>query len=129
MPDPLWLRGERPPALLVLLRLGRNTLTDDKLRDSCDDAFRRWGLFGFSAFGLGPGGYAELARQVPLLPTRQWVMEAASSDLLDDGFPVLPTGDQPHWTVVLAAPEPTHFERVRRHFSDPIRNPIWPGRR
>lgn len=125
----MWLRNEQLPATLVMLRLGRNTLTDDKLHDSCQDAFRRWGLFGFSTFGLGQGGYAELARQVPLLPTRQWLMEASATDLLVDGFPLLPTGDQPHWTVVLSSPDATQFRRVRRHFSDPIRNPLWVPRR
>ena len=125
MPDPLWLRDERPPARLILLRLGRNTLTDQRLADSCEDAFRRWGLFGFSTFGLGSGGYEELARLVPLLPTRQWVMEAESADLLAAGFPLLPSGGRPHWTVVLSEPTPEQFARAREHFSEPKRNPVW----
>jgi hypothetical protein len=57
------------------------------------------------------------------------VLEAPGSDLLADGFPLLATRDFPHWTVVLSEPTPTQFARVRRHFSDPKRNPIWAGQR
>jgi hypothetical protein len=41
MPEALQLRGERPPAQLVLVRLGRNTLADDSLFDRCEDTFRK----------------------------------------------------------------------------------------
>ncbi len=113
----------------MLIRLGRNTLTDGHLQAASEDTFDKWGLFGFSTFGLGDGGYPELARFVPLVPYRQWVMEAGSQDLIADGFPLLPSNDHPHWTVVLSEPNPTQFARVRRHFSGPIRNPIWVERR
>jgi hypothetical protein len=113
----------------VLIRLGRNTLTDAHLEAASEDAFDKWGLFGFSTFGLGEGGYTELARFVPLVPYRQWVMEARTDALIADGFPLLPSNDHPHWTVVLSEPSPTQFARVRPHFSDPMRNPVWIGRR
>jgi hypothetical protein len=113
----------------VLIRLGRNTLTDRHLQAVSEDAFDKWGLFGFSTFGLGDGGYPELARFVPLVPYRQWVMEARTDDLIADGFPLLPSNDYPHWTVVLSEPSPTQFARVRRHFSEAMRNPVWVGRR
>jgi hypothetical protein len=48
--------------------------------------------------------------------------------MVDDGFPVLPTLDHPHWTVVLSTPAAAQFERVRRHFHGPIENPAWAGR-
>ncbi len=127
MPEPLYLRDERPPVALALVRLGRNTLADARLLEACEASFRKWGLFGFSVFGLGPGGYGELVRYVPILAVRQWVMEASTEGLLSDGFPVLPTADHPHWTVVLSEPEPAQFARVRRHFSEPRRNPTWVG--
>ncbi|MGH9056747.1 MAG: hypothetical protein ACRDYY_12955 [Acidimicrobiales bacterium] len=91
--------------------------------------FARWGLHGFSVFELPDRDYVRLGRLVPLLIDRQWVLEAAATDLLADGFPVLPTREHPHWTVVLAEPSPDLFARVRRHFSDPKLNPIWAGRR
>ncbi|HUP68221.1 MAG TPA: hypothetical protein VM142_00225 [Acidimicrobiales bacterium] len=104
-------------------------MADKKLGETCEDTFRKWALFGFSTFGLGSGGYVELARQVPIIPNRQWVMEAETGSLLAAGFPVLPTRDHPHWTVVLSEPDPTQFARVRSHFSEPLTNPAWMGRR
>jgi len=89
--------------------------------------FARWGLHGFSVFELLGGDYRRLARLVPLLVDRRWVLEAAGPDLLGDGFPLLPTREQPHWAVVLAEPTAAQFARVRRHFSEPKENPVWAG--
>jgi hypothetical protein len=125
MPDLLQLSGEQVPDRLVLVRLGRSTLADAKLGDICRRTFVQCGLFGFSVFALGPGGYEELARLAPIIPVRQWVMEAPSRELLEDGFPILPTSDHPHWTVVLAESTTLQFDRVRRHFSEPLHNPAW----
>ncbi|MHB1534587.1 MAG: hypothetical protein ACYC1D_08255 [Acidimicrobiales bacterium] len=80
-------------------------------------------------FELPAGDYERLGRLVPLLLDRQWILEAAGSEVLADGFPVLPTREHPHWTVVLAEPTAAQFARVRRHFSEPKLNPIWAGRR
>jgi hypothetical protein len=112
-----------------MVRFGRTTLADDKLRQNCEVTFARWGLHGFSVFELPGGDYERLARLIPLLLDRQWLLEAPGADLVADGFPLLPTRDQPHWTVVLAEPTPTQFARVRRHFSEPKRNPVWAGPR
>ena len=77
-----------------------------------------------------PGGdYHLLARLRPIVAERRVVFEARARDLLDDGFPVLPTLDHPHWTVVLSEPTPGQFDRVRRHFRGPVDNPAWAGRR
>jgi hypothetical protein len=82
--------------------------------------------------GLGDGGYPALARYVPILPERQWVMGARTSDLLDDGFSLLGTNDHPHWTIVFAEPTAAHFVRARRHFSQSIQGGLfasgWDGR-
>ena len=67
VPDCLQIRGDRLPEVLILVRLGRDTLKDRRLADAREESFGRWGVFGFSAFGLGPGGYAELTKLVPLL--------------------------------------------------------------
>ena len=83
------------PATLVLVRFGRTTLADEKLRQSCEVSFARWGLHGFSVFELLGGDYRRLARLVPLLVDRRWVLEAAGSDLLGDGFPLCPPGSNP----------------------------------
>jgi len=49
------------------------------------------------------------------------------SSTLDDSalFPLLPTLDHPHWTVVLAAPTPEHFASIRGLFRGPVDNPPW----
>ena len=125
MPDDLKLRNERVPERLVMVRLGRNTLTDTKLEETCIDTFDSWFLFGFSVFGLPDGGYEELTRVLPLVAQRRWVMEASSRTLLDAGFPILATRGAPHWTVVLSEPTPAQFARVRPFFSEPIQNPAW----
>ena len=129
MREPLQLREAAAPTTLVMVRFGRTTLEDDKLRQNCEVTFARWGLHGFSVFELPDGDYGRLARLIPLLIDRQWVLEAAGSKLLADGFPLLPTRDHPHWTVVLAEPTPAQFSRVRRHFSEPKLNPVWAGAR
>ncbi len=129
MREPLQLREAATPTTLVMVRFGRTTLADDKLRQNCEVTFARWGLHGFSVFELPGDDYDRLARLIPLLLDRQWLLEASGADLVADGFPLLPTREHPHWTVVLAEPTPTQFERVRRHFSEPKRNPVWAGPR
>lgn len=131
MREPLQLREATTPTTLVFIRFGRTTLADDKLRENCEVTFARWGLHGFSVFELPDGDYRQLARLVPILVDRQWVLETVASTLLADGFPLLPYREHPHWTIVLAEPTPSQFARVRRHFSEPKRNPAWagPGRR
>jgi len=125
MHEPLQLREAATPTTLVLVRFGRTTLADERLRQNCEVTFARWGLHGFSVFELPGGDYRRLARLLPLLLDRQWVIEAAGADLLADGFPLLPTREHPHWTVVLAEPTAAQFARVRRQFSEPKRNPAW----
>lgn len=50
---------------------------------------------------------------------------ADGHELVEDGFPLLPTLDAPHWTVVLASPTTGLFDRVRTHFRGPIDNPAY----
>lgn len=129
MPEPLQLRDAPTPTTLVMVRFGSTTLEDARLRQNCEVTFTRWGLHGFSVFELPGGHYEHLARLVPILVDRQWVLEAAAAELLADSFPLLPTREHPHWTVVLAEPTPAQFARVRGHFSEPKRNPVWAGPR
>ena len=39
----------------------------------------------------------------PIVADRPQFLVADGESLIDDGFPLLPTLDSPHWTVVLAA--------------------------
>ena len=127
--EPIRLRDESTPDRLVVVRLGSRTLSDDRLSESCEDAHDRWGIYGFSVLEVPGGDYQRLVRMSPIVADREWVLEASGQDLVTDGFPLLPTGQAPHWTVVLSSPTPDQFERIRQRFGEPRRNPVWRGRR
>lgn len=74
--------------------------------------------------GLG-GDYAVLARLRPIVATRRRLLAASGPALVAAGFPLLPSLDHPHWTVVLSEPSPGQFARVRALFEGPIDNPAW----
>ena len=89
----------------------------------------RWGIWGFSVLEVPDGDYQLLARLRPIVATRRLLLLAHGADLVAAGFPLLPTLDHPHWTVVLSEPSGKQFENVRRVFHGPIQNPAWTGRR
>jgi hypothetical protein len=56
--EPLQLREAAPPTTLVLIRFGRTTLADDKLRETAldqDDLTCPFGTALYRRFGDGPG--------------------------------------------------------------------------
>lgn len=128
MPESLQLRAAPSPATVVVIRLGTRTLEDGSLADQCERTFGRWGLHGFSVFEVPNGDYGLLARLAPIVTVRPKLFEAGGTELLAAGFPLLPTADHPHWTVVLAEPSPSQFARVRALFDGPKDNPAWSGR-
>jgi len=123
--EPLNLRNEPVPDLLVVIRLGSLTLEEPSLRRSVDECHERWGVWGFSVLEVPGGDYQLLARLRPIVATRRMLFVARGIDLIDAGFPVLPTLDHPHWTVVLSAPSAQQFSAVRECFDGPIPNPVW----
>lgn len=127
MPEAVHLRSSPPPVTIVVIRLGTQTLGDDKLAEQCERTMGRWGFPGFSVFEVPGGDYRLLGRLVPIVTIRPKLFEAQGADLIDAGFPLLPTGDHPHWTVVLAAATTTQFARVRELFDGPKANPAWKG--
>lgn len=122
------LRDDPVPELLVVVRLGSNTLLDDHLARSTAECHARWGIWGFSVLEVPHGDYGELARLRPIVTTRRRLLVAHGADLIAAGFPLLPTLDAPHWTVTLAAPTGELFAAVRSHFEGPIENPAWVAR-
>ena len=99
-----------------VIRLGARTLTDESLTEQCDRTFTRWGIYGFSVLEV-PGGDCDLlARLVPIVAVRPRLFEAAGDELIEAGFPLLPTAAHPHWTVVLSAPTVRQFSAVRSLF-------------
>ncbi len=80
-------------------------------------------------FEVPDGNYELLARLRPNIVDRRQLMTAHGEQLVESGFPLLPTLEAPHWTVLLAAATPEWFARVREHFHGPIPNPAYrPGR-
>ena len=129
MPEPLVLRDQPVPDVLVLIRLGSKTLADDHLRRSCELCHGRWGFWGFSVFEVPGGDYGALVQARPFVAHRRLLFVADGPDLVSAGFSVLPTEEAPHWSVVLSEPTPLQFARVRRHFRGPVENPAWAGHR
>lgn len=89
----------------------------------------RWGFHGFSVLEVPDGDYGLLARLMPIVAIRPKLFEARGAELVAAGFPLLPTADHPHWTVVLSEPTPAQFARVRPFFDGPKNNPAWAGAR
>ncbi|MCL5444605.1 MAG: hypothetical protein M1121_00880 [Actinobacteria bacterium] len=122
------LREASVPTVLILVRLGVATLEDDHLSRSCQECFGRWGMWGFSVLEVPGGDYNHLARLRPIVAERRMIWTASGPELAAGGFPVLPTLDFPHWTVVLSEPTPNQFQKVRALFTGPVENPAWSRR-
>jgi len=128
MTEPLSLRDEPAPTGLVVVRLGARTMEDKLLLRSVEQCHDRWGIWGFSVFEVPDGDYEQLARMRPIVAERRQLLVAEATALVDGGFPLLPTLDAPHWTVVLADATSAQFDRVRSHFEGPIANPSYRAR-
>jgi hypothetical protein len=109
--------------------MGSQTLGDTPLTNQCARTSLRWGLYGFSVLEVPDGDWQLLARLRPILTDRRYVLTVQAATLMRAGFPLLPTQDHPHWTVVLSEPTPAQFARVRQLFDSPFENPTWTGRR
>lgn len=129
MIEPLVLREEQAPPGLVVVRLGTRSLEDPMLSRSIDECHSRWGIFGFSVLEVPNGDFEELVRVRPIVAVRRQFLVADGESLVADGFPVLPTLNAPHWTVVLAASTAAQFLRVRSHFRGPVDNPLYESER
>lgn len=123
--EALTLRPDPIPDLLVVVRLGSTTLEDHALHKSVAESHERWGVWGFSVLEVPDGDYQLLARLRPIVTTRRQLLVAHGSDLVTAGFPLLPTLDHPHWTVVLSSPSGGQFASVRQLFRGPVPNPVW----
>lgn len=111
--------------MLAVVRLGTVTLEDPVLSQSVAECHERWGMWGFSVLEVPDGDYEALVRLRPIVATRRRLLVASGPALVVAGFPLLPTLDHPHWTVVLSEPSPDQFARVRALFRGPIDNPAW----
>lgn len=127
MSEPLQVREQSTPSLLIVVRLGSNTLSDDRLARSVTECHGRWGVWGFSVLEVPGGDFELLARLRPIVTQRRLLLVADGHQLVAAGFPLLPTLDFPHWTLQLSEPTSEQFGRVRALFHGPQPNPTWPG--
>ena len=125
--EPLILRNEDPPEMIVVIRLGAKTLDESHLLRSLEECHARWGIWGFSVLEVPNGDFSLLARLRPIIMERKLFLVAEGRHLVEAGFPLLPTLDSPHWTVALSSPEPEQISRVRELFVGPIENPTYSG--
>ena len=123
--EPIVLREEDIPDVLVVVRLGARTLDDDHLHRSVAETHARWGIWGFSVLEVPDEDFHRLARMRPLVAERRQLLIANGEQLIEAGFPLLATLDAPHWTIALAASSPEQFTRVRSHFRGPVENPAY----
>ena len=126
--EPLVLRDASISGIVVVVRLGENTLMDAHLSRATVECHDVLGIWGFSVLEVPGGDYAELVRLRPLVANRRRLYEARVGDLREAGFPLLPTLGHPHWTVALSEPTPVQFARVREQFTGPLDNPVFAGR-
>jgi hypothetical protein len=125
--EPLILRDENPPEMIVVVRLGAKTLDDPHLLRSLEECHARWGVWGFSVLEVPNGDFSLLARLRPIIVERKLFLVAQGHRLVEAGFPLPPTLDSPHWTVALSSPDPEQLSRVRELFVGPIENPTYNG--
>jgi hypothetical protein len=126
--EALQLRDQELPAVLIVVRLGVTTMSDERLSDACERTHARWGIWGFSVLEVPNGDdFERLARLRPEVRQRRQFLVADGRSLIADGFPLLPTLDFPHWTVQLADVSIEAFVRIRSQFSGPVANPVFAG--
>jgi len=116
--------------LLLVVRGGRNSLSDAVLERAAADTWERHRFFGVSVFGAPDDDLADLSRREPAIRRREQVRVARVGVLRQSGFEVVPTFPNPaHHSVVMEEVEsPTVFASLRACFSGSQPNPGLPTR-
>lgn len=118
-------RSDVPTEGMVVVRLGTRTLDDAELRRAVDECQALWGVSGLSVLEVPRGDFASLAALRPIVATRRSLFVADCEQLLAAGFAMIPTFDQPHWTLVLDDVSLQGFARLRSVFHGPMSNPAY----
>jgi len=119
------LRAAGPPDdQLLVVRGGRNSLSDANLERTTADCWEQHGFFGVSVFGAPGDDLVALSNEVSQLRRRPEVRLARCGDLRGAGFEVAATFSNPfHFSVVLPDTTPPTFTSLRSCFSEPVTNP------
>lgn len=125
LPPASIVREEAPPDdLLLVVRGGRNSLSDAVLERAATDTWERHRFFGVSLFGAPGDDLVDLSQREHAIRRREQVRVARVGVLRRSGFEVVPTFPNPaHYSVVIEEATPTVFGSLRSCFSGPQPNP------
>lgn len=125
LPPPSIIRAEAlPDDLLLVVRGGRNSLSNAVLERAATDTWERHRFFGVSVFGAPGDDLADLSRREPAIRRREQVRVARVGVLRRSGFEVVATFPNPaHYSVVMEEATPTVFGSLRSCFSEARPNP------
>lgn len=119
------VRDAAPPEdLLLVVRGGRNSLSDAHLERATTDTWEAYRFFGVSVFGAPGDDLRALSERVTAVRRRSEVRFARVGDLRVAGFEVVSTFTNAlHYSVVLDEATRVAFDRLRSCFSPPQPNP------
>jgi hypothetical protein len=125
LPPARILRAGAPPDdQLLVVRGGRNSLSDANLERGTGDCWEEYEFFGFSVFGAPEDDLVGLSVMVSQLRRRPEVRVARCGELRALGFEVAATFSNPlQFSVVLPDVTPATFGRLRSCFSVAVANP------
>lgn len=126
LPPAAIVRGDAPPdELLLVVRGGRNSLSDAVLERATTDTWERYQFFGVSVFGAVDDDLGRLSQIQPAIRRRPELRVARVAVLRTGGFEVVPTFSDPHYSVVTGDVAPETFTALRACFSEAVPNPAY----
>lgn len=122
------LRGEEPPDdAVVVVRAGANGLSRDGIARTADRSSRAFGFLGVSVFLAVDHDVGELCRRQGELQRYGQVSLSTVGRVRGAGFPLLATGDRPHFDIVLPDLSVATLDRLAAVFDPPQPNPGRPS--
>jgi hypothetical protein len=116
--------GPPPDDQLLVVRGGRNSLSDANFERASGDCWEQHGFFGISVFGAPGDDLLALSEAVSQIRRRTELRLARCGDLRAAGFEVAATfSNSRHFSLVLPDATPSTFAAVRSCFSEPVANP------
>ena len=123
-PSRIVREGPPPDDLLLVVRGGRESLSDAILERATTDSWETYRFFGVSVFGVADDDLSRLSAREPAIRRRAEVRVARVGALRGGGFEVVATfGNPAHYSVVMAEASASMFQAVRSCFSPPQPNP------
>jgi hypothetical protein len=116
------LRDEDPPNDTIIIVRG-GLLEAHAVRKTTNDCLRDFGFIGLSVFAAIDMTMDDLCRTNDALSRPGKIRTTTFGDLRRSSFPVLPTFQRPHYSVILADQENGTIERLIGCFSAPLDNP------